>query len=326
MLYRRIGDTNIATSEIGIGVWSLVTDWWGADTNKAEDILRKAYELGINFYDTADTYGEGKGEESIAKVLETKRDDIVILTKIGYDFYHKEGGKIRQRFDIPYLEFALKRSLERLRTDYIDILMIHNPKINVIKNPEIISFLRSLKKDGIIRMYGVALGPTLGWEEEGIEAINTGYESLEYIYNIIEQRPGNKFLKYEKIGHVIRVPHASDVLIEDKWPLISDPKLHRSLKDSKWLNEGIKKSLKLKEFANSKGMKLSELALKFILSNKNVSTVIPNITSISELEEYVKVENLPSLTEDDLKYIEDYYKKYYEDLNEDSIKETLRYK
>lgn len=73
-------------------------------------------------------------------------------------------------------------------------------------------------------------------------------------------------------------------------------------------------------------MKLSELALKFILSNKNVSTVVPNITSINELEEYVKVENLPSLTEDDLKYIEDYYKKYYEDLNEDSIKETLRYK
>ncbi|WP_338600902.1 aldo/keto reductase [Sulfolobus tengchongensis] len=326
MFYRHVGDTNIEISEIGIGVWSLVTDWWGADINKAEEILKRAYELGINFYDTADTYGEGKGEEILAKVLGSKRDNIVILTKIGYDFYHKEGGKMKQRFDIPYLEFALKKSLERLKTDYIDILMLHNPKMNIIKNPEILSFLKSLKKDGVIRAFGVALGPTLGWGEEGIEAIKTGYESLEYIYNIIEQKPGNEFLKYDKIGHIIRVPHASDVLIEDKWPLFSDPKLHRSLKDTRWLNEAVRRSLKLKEFASTKGLKLSELALKFVLSNKNVSSVVPNIASIKELEEYIKVENLPELANEDLQFIEDYYKKFYEDLNDESIKETLRYK
>jgi len=325
MNYRLVGDTNIQVSEIGIGVWSLVTDWWGADVNKAEDILRKAYDMGINFYDTADIYGEGKGEEIIARTLGTKRDNIVILTKIGYDFYHKEGGKIKQRFDIPYLEFALKKSLERLDTDYIDILMIHNPKIDVIKNSEILSFLKSLKRDGIVRIIGVALGPTLGWREEGLEAINMGYESLEYIYNIIEQKPGIEFLKY-RIGHFIRVPHASDVLIEDKWPLISNPKLHRSLKDAKWLNEGIERSKELKVFAERKGMKLSQLALKFVLSNERVSSVLPNISSLQELEEYVKVESLPNLSKEDLDYINNHYRKYYIELNEESIKETIRYK
>lgn len=325
MQYRHIGDTGIQVSEIGIGVWSLVTDWWGADVNKSEDILRKAYELGINFYDTADVYGEGKGEEIISKVLSTKRDNIIILTKIGYDFYHKEGGKIKQRFDIPYLEFALKKSLERLNTDYIDILMLHNPKMSVIKNTEVLSYLQSLKEDGIVRMIGVALGPTLGWGEEGLEAIKMHYESLEYIYNIIERKPGEDFLKY-KIGHFVRVPHASDVLIEDKWPLIFDHKLHRSLKDMKWITKAVENSKELKKFANDKGLKLSQLALKFVLSNSYVSSVIPNISSFSELEEYTNVENLPNLTKEDLEFIDKYYDKYYKTLNIESIEETRRYK
>ncbi len=325
MNYRRVGYTDIQVSEIGLGIWSIITDWWGADVNKAEEILRKSYEMGINFFDTADVYGEGKGEEIIGNVLSTKRDRIVILTKIGYDFYHKEGGKMKQKFDIPYLEFALKKSLERLNTDYIDILMIHNPKMTIIKNQEILSFLRSLKKDGIVRMIGVALGPTLGWGEEGLEAIKNGYESLEYIYNIIEQNPGNDFLKFN-IGHFIRVPHASDVLDEDKWPIFEDPKLHRSLKDINWLLKGVKSSVELKNFAEKKGMKLYQLALKFILKNDKVSSVIPNISSISDLNKYSNIDNLPDLTDDDLNYIESYYKKHYIELNEESIRETLRYK
>lgn len=324
MRFRHLGHTDIQVSEIGIGLWSLVTDWWSSNV-KAEEILKKAYSEGINFYDTGDIYGEGKGEEIISKTLGSKRDSIVILTKIGYDFYHKQNNKYVQKFDVEYLEFAIKQSLRRLNTDYIDILMLHNPKMNVIKNKEILDFMYGLKNDGVVKVIGIALGPTLGWEEEGLEAIKMGYEALEYIYNMIEQDPGRTFLQYE-IGHIVRVPHASDSLLEDKWPIVEDKRLHRRFKNIKWIQLAVNNSKDMLKFANSKGMKLSQLALKFVLSNKNVTTVVPNITSVKELEEFIKVEELPYLTQEDLEYIRSYYNKYYKKLNEESIEETRIYK
>lgn len=324
MRFRNLGHTGLQVSEIGIGLWSLVTDWWGSNV-QSEEILRKAYLEGINFYDTGDMYGEGKAEEILAKVLGTKRDNIVILTKIGYDFYHKQNNRYVQRFEVSYLEFAVKQSLKRLNTDYIDVLMLHNPKMSVIKNKEIFEFMQSLKRDGIVKVVGVALGPTLGWEEEGLEAIKMGYEALEYIYNMIEQYPGKIFLQYD-IGHVVRVPHASDSLLEDKWPIVDDKKLHRSFKSINWIREAVNNSKEMLEFARSKGMKLSQLAIKFILASNKVSSVVPNITSIKELEEFLRVEELPDLTEDDLQYIDRYYSRYYRKLNEESIEETKVYK
>jgi aryl-alcohol dehydrogenase-like predicted oxidoreductase len=324
MNYRKIGGTNIEVSEIGIGVWSLVTNWWGADTNKSEDILKKAFELGINFYDTADMYGDGKGETILAKVFSSKRDKVIILTKIGYNFYDKKE-RLEQKFNINYLNFAVRKSLERLNTDYIDVLMLHNPKMNIIRDQTIKDFLLNLKKDGIVRIIGIALGPTLGWYEEGIEAIKQGYESLEYIYNIIEQKPGADFLSYN-IGHFVRVPHASDVLLEDKWPITHDINLHRSLKDINWIKRAVEESKELLAFAKTKNMKLSQLAIKFVLSHNNVTSVIPNISSINELEEFVKVIDYQNLSSEDLDFLYNYYEKHYKQLNIESINETLKYK
>lgn len=329
MNYRKVGNTKIEVSEIGVGVWSLVTDWWGSDINKAEDLLKRAYSFGINLYDTADMYADGKGEEILAKVFSVKRDKIIILTKIGYDFYNKKDGKSQQRFDIEYLNFAVKQSLKRLNTDYIDILMLHNPKMNIIKDQTVRDFLMQLKKDGIVRLIGIALGPTLGWKEEGLEAIRQGYESLEYIYNIIEQEPGIDFLSHpssNRIGHFIRVPHASDVLLESKWPITYDSRLHRSFKDTNWVNQAIENSKELLKFAKSKNMKLSQLAIKFILSQKNVTSVIPNISNFNELEEFVSVVNYPDLSVNDLNFINNYYEQHYRQLNIESINETTKFK
>lgn len=325
MILRKVNHTNLEVSEIGIGVWSLVTDWWGAEVNKGEEIIKEAYEKGINFFDTGDIYGEGLGESILAKSLGTKRDKIVILTKIGYDFYHKVNGKATHNFTMNYLDFAFKKSLERLNTDYVDILMIHNPKMKDIKNKEILDYLQSLKKDGKVKLIGVALGPTLGWEEEGIEAIKMGYESLEYIYNLIELRPGIDFLNFD-IAHFVRVPHASDALIEDKWPIFSDPKLHRNLKNADWIKKAAELSKPLLDFAKQRNMKLSQLALKFILYNKKVTSVLPNISSKKELNEYLEVENLPDLTEEEYAYLYNYSIKTFKELNDESIEETKRYK
>ncbi|AHC51195.1 aldo/keto reductase [Sulfolobus acidocaldarius SUSAZ] len=326
MRTRTISNTGIEISELGIGLWSLVTKEWGADVNKAEDILRRAFELGINFYDTADVYGEGLGERILAKVFSSKRDRVVILTKIGLDFYHNSvNGKYPRNYSLDYLSFAFEKSLERLNTDYVDILMIHNPKINDIRNKKLYDFLDSLRKDGKARVIGVALGPTLGWGEEGLEAIKMGYGSLEYIYNLIELRPGIEFLNYD-IAHFVRVPHASDALNESKWPIYNVPKFHRRYKDINWINKAIERSRDLISFARSKQMTLAELALKFILYNRRVTSVIPNIASISELEEFAKVENLEELTETEYDYLYSYSIQNYRDLNDESIEETKQYK
>ncbi len=323
MNYRRVKNTTLLISEIGIGVWSLITDEWGGNPNLAGDILRKAYEMGVNFFDTADYYGFGKGEEVIGKTLSSVRDRIVILTKVGYDFYNNRPPK--QRFEIDYLEKAVKLSLQRLNTDYVDILMLHNPKMNVIRDKKILEFMLSLKKDGIARMIGVALGPTLGWGEEGIEAINMGYESLEYIYNIIERYPGEDFLRYD-IGHFVRVPHASDALNEDKWPIYVDNKLHRKFKNIDWIKKAIDRSQGLLELAKSKGFKLSQLAISYILANPKVTSVLPNIISVEELKEFIEASEKLRLSEEDISYINRYYEENFKDLNEESIEETKRYK
>lgn len=133
-------------SEVGVGVWSLVTDWWGGRPEKAEDVLMHAIEAGVNFFDTADSYGNGKGEELLGgKVLGGQRREAVILTKIGYDMYHHEAGgqrEIPQDFSRDYLDKALRNSLRRLNRDYVDILMLHNPRMHVIIDEEVMDWMR----------------------------------------------------------------------------------------------------------------------------------------------------------------------------------------
>ncbi|QKQ99792.1 aldo/keto reductase [Metallosphaera tengchongensis] len=322
MIQRNFGDTKIAVSALGVGMWSLVTDWWG-EPDKAQEIIKKSMEIGVNFFDTADMYGNGKAEEILGKSLGSNRDKVVILTKIGYDFYTNKF-KPKQRYDLEYLRFAVNESLKRLSTDYVDVLMLHNPKLKDISNKELLDFMRSLKSDGLARSVGVALGPTLGWEEEGLKAIEMGYEGLEHIFNLIEQYPARKFLQFN-VGHVVRVPHASDVLNDLKWPLKEDPKLHRHFKSMDWISRAVERSIELKKYAEKRGMKLRDLAIAFILSHRTVSSVIPNITNLKELEEFSKASDL-TLDESDLEFLENYYNTNYKDLNEESIRETLIYK
>ncbi|AFZ70591.1 putative oxidoreductase, aryl-alcohol dehydrogenase like protein [Caldisphaera lagunensis DSM 15908] len=319
MKYRKLKSINKEVSEIGIGLWSLVSYEWGGVVNN-EEILTYAYEKGINFFDTADIYGKGEGERLLGNVFKNNREEIVILTKIGYDLKTN-----RRRFDLNYLKDAIDNSLNRLNTSYIDILMLHNPTMEIIKNNEIFEFMNDLKEEGKILSYGISLGPTLGWEEEGYKSIEMGYHSLEHIYNIIERYPGEKFLRFNNIDHFIRVPHASDVLNDMKWPLKFDSKLHRKFKDMKWIEEALKGAEILQKKINR--FKLHEIAILYVLSNKNVSSVLPNITSKDEIDIYSRIiDNNMELNENELQTIDDVYNTYFKKLNEESIDETKMYK
>src|SRR3989338_8032421 len=134
MKYRRLQKSGISTSEIGFGLWTLSTGWWGeVDDDKAIRLLRKAFDSGVIFFDTADTYGNGRGETLLAKAFAGNRSQITISTKFGYDFYHYSGERkgqqeIPQNFSPDYISFACEESLKRLKTDHVDFYQIHNSK------------------------------------------------------------------------------------------------------------------------------------------------------------------------------------------------------
>ena len=191
MKYRTLPRTELNISEVSFGLWTVATDWWGkiSDADKAA-LLENALEKGINFFDTADTYGEGFGEEILAKVLGHRRQEFMIATKFGYDFYDKSIPRIGheprpQKFDREFVTFACEQSLRRLQTDYIDLYQIHNPKLSHLEMDELFETLEQLQSDGKIRYFGSALGPDIGWFEEGEASMRERHvDSLQIIYRM----------------------------------------------------------------------------------------------------------------------------------------------
>ena len=318
MKYRRLGKSNITVSEIGFGAWSIGLDWWGKKIDDEEGLkmLKRAYDLGITFYDTADIYGKGKSEKLIAKAFRGMRNEVVISTKFGYDIYsgveqigHNE---LPQKFDEEFVRFALEQSLNRLETDYIDLYNLHNPKMNAIQNDSVFRLLNQLIGEGKIRHYGAALGPAIGWRDEGILAMeNRNVTAIQTVYNILEQDPGKDFFKVANetdVGILVRVPDASGVLtgkVDANTVMGSND--HRSHRKREWIMEAMKKVDNLKPFAQAKGWNVTELAIKFILSEKTVSTVLPTVTSTEELEMFASISDGKYLDEKEYEQVKEMY-------------------
>ena len=224
MQYRTLGDSGISASAVGFGVWTVATTMWGiSDESVGVDLLRKAFDLGITFFDTADVYGDGLGETILARSLGEKRDRIVIATKFGYDFYNYPGLQPGQRerpqdWSPAFIRKACEASLKRLNTDRIDLYQLHNPRISAIRADDLWAELEALRAEGKIRMIGAALGPALKPDrqcEEGIAAIRERHCAVQIIYNLLEQPLGEAIFPEARRAHVpvfTRVPHASDIL------------------------------------------------------------------------------------------------------------------
>ena len=309
MKYRQLPGTDLQLSEIGFGVWTVATNWWGniPEEQRAE-LLENALELGVNFFDTADTYGEGYGEEILAKVLGHRRHEIVIATKFGYDFYDKLTPRVGhqerpQKFDPEFVRFACEQSLRRLRTDYIDIYQLHNPKMDAIENDELFETLDELQREGKIRRYGAALGPDIGWFEEGEVAMKERQvRSVQIIYSILEQDPAKAFFPIaqdQQVGLLSRVPHASEALTGryTEAPTFEEGD-HRSHRRTEWLREALRKVEQVKFLAGEDtGRTLSQAAIKFCLYQPTIVTVLPNFTNLEELRDYTGAVDAPDLTD-----------------------------
>ena len=299
MKYRTLGKSSIKVSEIGFGAWTIGLDWWGKkiDDDEAIKMLKRAYDLGINFYETADMYGKGKSERLMAQAFKGMRDEVVYSTKWGYDMYNAEQighGELPQKHDPEFLKFALDKSLERLQTDYIDVYSLHNPKMDAIKNDSLFAALDQLVTKGTIKSHGAALGPAIGWKDEGLEAIkNRNITSLQTVYNILEQDPGRDFLREgerHNVGIMVRVPDASGLLTGK---VTADTKFdkndHRSFRKQEFITEAIQKIENMGPIAKSKGWNITELAIKFILSQRQISVVLPTMIGMEEIEMFASI-------------------------------------
>ncbi len=317
MKYRGLGNTEIQVSEVGFGVWTVSTGWWGEVVDeRSVRLLRQAHERGINYFDTADTYGSGKGETLLADAFGHMRDEVVISTKIGYDFYNhtkRRGQQERpQDWSEGFIRFALEQSLERLDTDYIDFLQLHNTKMDAVEDDELFGLMDRFVEEGKIRAYGIALGPKIGWLEEGVKAMRErDLAIVQMIYNILEQDPGRGLIETARetgTGLVVRVPHSSGMLegnYDENTTFAKND--HRRHRPKEWLTEGLKKVEQLSFLTDSGERTLGQAALKFVLASPEVASTLPNIYNEEQIEEFAATSETPDLTEEELNRIKELY-------------------
>ena len=317
MRYRRLGDTDVSISEVGFGVWTVSTGWWGeVDEARSVKLLRLAHEKGINYFDTADTYGSGLGETLLRDAFGHMRESIVISTKIGYDFYNhtaRRGQQERpQDWSEDFIRFAFEQSLKRLGTDYIDFLQLHNTKMDAVENDALFELMEEFEKEGKVRAYGIALGPKIGWLEEGVKAMRERkLDGLQMIYNLLEQDPGRDLIEAAhetNTSLVVRVPHSSGMLegkyTEETTFAQNDHRRHRT---KEWLLEGLKKVEQLGFLTESGERTLGQAALKFILASPEIASTLPNIYDEEQLEEFSAAPETPDLTEEELARVKELY-------------------
>jgi len=322
MQYRKLPNSDLELSAVGFGLWTVSTTWWGIEDEAVGiDLMRKAYDLGVTFYDTADTYGNGKGETILAEALGHVRDRIVIGTKFGYDFYNfgdkREGQReIPQDFSVRFLRQALEESLRRLNTDYIDIYLLHNPRLWAIDSDELFAELEVVKREGKVRHYGVTMGPAIGWEAEGVSAIEQrDITVFQMIHNLLEQDPGRRFIDAateREVGMLVRVPHSSGML-EGGYTADTtfSPKDHRSHRPKEWLIEGLKKLEQLRFLHEGTARTIGQAAIQYLLAQPLITSVLPNIYNEEQLREFAEASDSPPLTEDEVRRVDDLYDTNY---------------
>jgi len=320
---RRFGDTDLEASEIGFGTWALGSTWWGdVSESDGERLLNRALDLGITFFETGDAYGQGANEELVGRVLAPHRDEIQLSTKFGYVLdsgrrEHSEGER-PQRWDGPFVRDALEASLRRLGTDRVDLYQLHNPRMDAIDADGCFEILEDLRSEGKIREYGVALGPAIGWREEGLRAIATrGIASVQTVYNLLEQDPGRDFMAAAAehgVGVMARVPTSSGLLDDNLTPDTSfGPGDHRRHRPREWLVEGLEKIDRIRFLCDpDTGRTMPQAALRFILAQPQMTVVIPTITNENELREYVGAADVPDLTDEELARVDELYARNFD--------------
>jgi aryl-alcohol dehydrogenase-like predicted oxidoreductase len=296
--YRTLYKSNIKSSVLGFGCWGLGGEAYGSiPEKKALKILDFSYEKKINFFDTSDLYGykdDGRSEIILGKAFKKKRDKVIIASKFGL-LPHK-GWHMPECFEIKYLSGALERSLQRIQSDYLDIIQLHSPSIETLSNKkkmfEIINFLERKKKEGKIKYYGIS---TRTPQDAKFVATNYSkyFKLLQTNFNLIDQRIIENGLidicKEKKIKIIARTPLVYGFLTGK---INQNSRFAKTDHRNKWSKKQLKiwsgaKSV-FNEIANKKKMTMTQLCLNFCMSHKEVLTTIPGMLNISQIKENIK--------------------------------------
>ena len=322
MHYRRLGRTGMMVSEIGFGGWPIGGQRWGSvEDEDSLAALQRAFDLGINFFDTADVYGHGHSEELIGQTFASKRPNVIIATKVGVDFYAGEPSK--HNFAPEYIRTAVVRSLERLRTDYVDILQLHNPPQKLSKDDGVWEALAGLKREGKVRFYGVSARTAndalayLKSADSGDEHSRRFGDTLQVAFNLLDQAAAAKGVFVEAYrqdwGIIARVPLASGMLTGK---YAGDHYFPRDDFRSMWspgrIEETSRRVEVLRFLVKAPVESMTQAALAFVLSQEAVSTVITGAKTETQVEENAQAPGLAPLPQEDLRSAQALYERGFE--------------
>ncbi|HZG78392.1 MAG TPA: aldo/keto reductase [Paenibacillus sp.] len=283
MKRNRLGASDLIVSEIGLGCMSL-----GTEETKAVAIVREALDRGVNFLDTADLYDEGRNEELVGKAIAGRRGDVIVATKVGNRRVPGVEGWVWDP-SRAYIRTAVKESLRRLGTDYIDLYQLHGGTIDDDIDETIEAF-EELKREGVIRHYGISsIRPNVVREY----ARRSNIVSLMNQYGVLDRRAEEEILPLLQarggVGLIARGPLAGGALAESKTPT-------KGFLDYS-LDELLALRGRLSELASEAGVPLSHLAIRFALSHPVVAAVIPGASSLEQLRGNLAAASVPPLTD-----------------------------
>jgi aryl-alcohol dehydrogenase-like predicted oxidoreductase len=293
MQQRSLGNTGIRVSEIGFGAWAIggaaeasgTPLGWGK-TNDDESLaaIRRARDLGVNFFDTADSYGFGRSESLLGIVLSRNRQSVIIATKVGV--MRMGDGALKKDFSRQHIFHAVDGSLKRLRTDYLDLYQVHNPTLDDLRREEIQEAMARLQEIGKIRYWGVSISTV----DEGLEIINRGWgNTLQVLYNALNQEPALQLLPLAKekgYGIIARVPLASGLLTGKFRPdsTFSGEDVRQNFLTPKRLEEVSTRVDEMRSTVGGAAKSLADAALQFVLANESISTTIPGARNARQVE------------------------------------------
>jgi aryl-alcohol dehydrogenase-like predicted oxidoreductase len=311
MKYRELGRTGWKVSEISFGAWAIGGTWGDVDDKESLAALHTALDSGVNFFDTADVYGDGHSERLLAKLKKERKEKFYIATKAG----RRLPKQTPEGYSRENLTSFVERSLRNLETDVIDLLQLHCPPTGVYYMPEVFTILDSLVKAGKLRHYGVSVEKV----EEALKAIEfPGVQSVQIIFNIFRQRPSELFFaeaQRRKVGILARVPLASGLLsgkITRDSEFAKDD--HRNFNrhgeafdrgetfSGVDFETGLRAVEKLKLLA-PKNATMTQLALRWILGFPAVTCAIPGAKRPAQVAENIAASDLKPLSAATMKKI-----------------------
>jgi aryl-alcohol dehydrogenase-like predicted oxidoreductase len=321
MNYRLLGRTEMKVSEVSFGSWAIGSAWGPVDDRTSLLALHKAVDLGVNFFDTADVYGNGRSEKLIGRLLRERSEKIYVATKAG----RKISPHVAEKYTPIVLRKFVEASLRNLRVDALDLLQLHCPPTGVYYNPEVFEALDHMVKAGKLRNYGVSVEKV----EEALKAIEyPGVKTVQIIFNIFRQRPAELFFREAKarwVGIIARVPLASGLLTgrmrRDTRFTSDDHRAYNRMGQAFDRGEtfagvdyarGLTAVEELRHIL-PKGMGMSQFALRWILMHHAVSCAIPGAKTPEQVEENSAASSSPRLSRATMRQVQSIYTRLIRD-------------